>query len=289
MAGNPNFDKVVLQLHCNVATGFTDVSLTPKTVTATNAVISTAQSKLGGASAYFDGTGDILAVTPLTDFAFGTGDFSIEMFIRLSSFTGANFFDMRPNSTSNGAYPLIYCTPSTIRFFVSSADKITSGTLSTNTWYHLAVGRTGTNTKMFIDGVQAGSTFTSDTTNYAAGSVTFGGSSNNAGNFTGYFDEIRIYKGYNPYPSAFTAPTAEFSDALPIVSGVVRDSSNALCARTVRAYDRTTGALVASTTSNGTTGAYTLNCTTLNEVSVLCLDDVAGTTENDLVLRTTPV
>lgn len=290
MAGNANYVNDVLLLHCNGTNGsttFTDTSPTPKTCTpAGNTNISTAQSQFGGASAYFDGTGDILAITPLTDFAFGTGDFTIEMFIRLSSLASANFFDMRPNGSTNGAYPLIYCTPSTIRYYVSSADRITSGTLSANTWYHLAICRSGTSTKMFIDGVQVGSTYT-DTTNYLAGSVTFGGTANNTGNATAYIDEIRISK-HAYYPSGFSTPAAAFLDYAGQVSGIVRDSTNALCARTVRAYDRSTGALVASTASNGTTGEYTLNCSTTNEVSVIALDDVAGTTENDLVLRTTP-
>ena len=34
--------------------------------------------------------------------------------------------------------------------------------------------------------------------------------------------------------------------------------------------------------------AKALNCENLDEVSVIAIDDVAGTTENDLILRTTP-
>jgi hypothetical protein len=46
-----------------------------------NAQIDTAQSKFGGASGLFDGTGDYLTVTHATDFDFA-GDFTIDMWMR---------------------------------------------------------------------------------------------------------------------------------------------------------------------------------------------------------------
>jgi hypothetical protein len=61
---DPVFNNVSLLLHGNGTNGsttITDNSPTPKTVTAVgNAQISTAQSKFGGASIAFDGTGDYL-------------------------------------------------------------------------------------------------------------------------------------------------------------------------------------------------------------------------------------
>lgn len=53
-------------------------------------------------------------------------------------------------------------------------------------------------------------------------------------------------------------------------------------------YRRDTGALLGTTTSNATTGAYSFPTAFDGEVQVVCLDDAAGTTHNDLIARTTP-
>jgi hypothetical protein len=78
---DPNYASVSLLLHMdgtNGSTVFTDLSPVPKVVTRFgDAQISTAQSKFGGSSAYFDGTGDYLTVASSADFGFGTGDFTI--------------------------------------------------------------------------------------------------------------------------------------------------------------------------------------------------------------------
>ena len=68
--------SVTLLLHCdgaNTSTVFTDKSLTANVVTAYgNAAISTTQSKFGGSSAYFDGSGDYLTTASVNCCNFGT-------------------------------------------------------------------------------------------------------------------------------------------------------------------------------------------------------------------------
>lgn len=72
-------------------------------------------------------------------------------------------------------------------------------------------------------------------------------------------------------------------------SGVVTDDVSANCARTVMLFDRTTGGLLGKTTSNASTGAYTLvGKSTSSDYFSVCLDDAAGTTYNDKILRVTP-
>lgn len=72
------------------------------------------------------------------------------------------------------------------------------------------------------------------------------------------------------------------------ISGTVQDSTGAFVARTIRAYERTTGLFIAETVSDGS-GNYSLTNMPAVEHTLLCLDDAAGTVYNDLVLRTTPV
>lgn len=57
--------------------------------------------------------------------------------------------------------------------------------------------------------------------------------------------------------------------------------------RTVRSYRRDTGELVDEVVSNPTTGEYTISVFTGIEHNLVCLDDVAGTVQNDLIKRKT--
>ena len=182
-----------------------------------NAQISTTQSKFGGSSMYFDGTGDYLLSNAATTnlYAFGTGDFTVEMWIRFSAIGTDvyHFYDSRPAST-DGAYPTLRTNASSqLEYIANSAVRITGATLTTNTWYHIAVARAGTSTKLFVDGVQSGSTYT-DSTNYlnAALRPLVGGSGFHVTTLSlnGYIDDLRVTKGVARYTANFTAPTAAF-------------------------------------------------------------------------------
>jgi hypothetical protein len=183
-----------------------------------NAQVDTSVVKYGTGSMKFDGTGDYLLMNGGENFAFGSGDFTIEMWINFSSNTNqAIFYDSRPAST-NGFYPMLYMESVNKKFvyYVNSTNRITSSTaVSTSTWYHIAVTRSGTNTKLFVNGSQEGSTYT-DSNVYVNGlnrpvlgadGLTIGTSP-----FNGYIDDLRITKGIARYTSNFTPPTAALPD-----------------------------------------------------------------------------
>jgi len=177
---------------------------------ATSTTGSPTVSTSGSGSVYFNGS-SYFSYNAQTPFAFGTGDFTIEFWIYATSFGGGPIlFDCRPNAT-NGIYPTVYClSTGRIFFFTNSADAITGNVLNTSTWYHIAVCRTGTSTKMYINGTQAGSTYT-DSNNYLVGSgrPTVGGNGSSPGS-TGafYMSNLRVTKGVCVYTGNFTAPTA---------------------------------------------------------------------------------
>lgn len=188
-----------------VIISYPDVYAAPTATTGSPTV-----STSGSGSIYFNGS-SYFSYNAQTPFAFGTGDFTIEFWINATSFgSGPILYDCRPSST-NGLYPTIYCLGTgRILFFTNSADAITGDVLSTSTWYHIAVCRIGTSTKMYINGTQAGSTYT-DSNNYIVGSgrPTIGGNGNNpSSNGAFYMSNVRVVKGVGVYTGSFTAPTA---------------------------------------------------------------------------------
>jgi hypothetical protein len=91
--GDRNFSNVSLLLHgdgTNGSTTIIDSSPSPKTVTAVgNAQISTAQSKFGGASLLFDGSGDgAIISTGLNDFTMTSNTYTLEAWARPAATSG---------------------------------------------------------------------------------------------------------------------------------------------------------------------------------------------------------
>jgi hypothetical protein len=204
-----------LLLHCDGAdasTTFTDSSLSPHTVVAVaNAQVDTAQSKFGGASYLGDGTGDYLRLDGSADFAFGTGDFTVDFWFRFNSVAMAFFLDFRPAGTE-GAYPCLYYS-SGLKLYVAGADCISGTTLSTSTWYHIALERYSGTSRLFLNGTQTGANYT-DGNSYlnpasrpiiGAGGETLGGNSVN-----GWIDEFRISNVARYLGASFTPPAAPY-------------------------------------------------------------------------------
>ncbi len=111
---------------------------------------------------------------------------------QFSYFNGTLYFDM----TTNG----------------STGVGVTSAwTPSTATWYHLAVTRSGSNVRFFVDGTQAGATGTLSGTIWQSTAALNGVSdAANLCKFDGHMDNVRITKGYARYTSNFTAPAAAY-------------------------------------------------------------------------------
>jgi len=221
------YTNTVLLLHGDGANGSTNivdssrVAGSPKVVTPVgNAQISTAIADPFGNSARgvlaFDGNGDYLTVPSGLDFQFGTGDFTVEAWIRSSDLAGQKvLLDTRPNGDPLIATRWIIYTNGTALNWVVAGTNYSGGALATNTWYFVTLCRSSGSTRAFLDGVQIGSTVT-DTTNYLIGASRpiIGADGNNPTllNFNGYIDELRITKGVARYTSNFTPPTAPFPD-----------------------------------------------------------------------------
>lgn len=224
---DPYAEDVVLLLHCDGADGstvFTDNSYLQNTVTANgNAVISTAQSKFGGASGYFDGSTGYLAVADTDALNLGVGGvpFTAEMWLYPEPAAASRVFFSR-----NGGDTASWNTPNSLqiewwldasnamRFVFKTqsgfAELLADATVEPNQWTHVAATYDGTTTKIFINGVKQNA---ESTASYAAstGNITHTiGMEGGAYYFPGYIDDFRVTLGVARYTANFAPPTAAF-------------------------------------------------------------------------------
>tara|TARA_R110000772_G_C13310278_1_gene440221 strand:- start:12926 stop:15094 length:2169 start_codon:yes stop_codon:yes gene_type:complete len=165
----------------------------------------------------------------------GSGDFCVETFMRWKSLPvlseeqtiASKWYE----SNSERSWRLVLMGPDvggTLEFQVStdgSAETIIHAwawTPRTLQWYHLAVSRTGTTSRLFIDGVQVGIDETdANTYDDNAAKLMFGDEQDSAagslndGGIDGWLDGSRLTVGASRYTVDFTPPTA----ALPIDVG----------------------------------------------------------------------
>jgi hypothetical protein len=197
-------------------------------ITVADAKISTAQYKWGTSSIFFDGNGDYLSGPSTPALNCGTGDFTIEGWVYISSRT-LNYpviFSNNNGSYTAGAITLTNSSANNVayndKFALAMFDVSAAGvpvlassfTNALNTWYHLSVVRVGTTLKMFVNGSQAASATISSSLvfNWGKGGVLVGGGNWDTTNsyFHGYINDLRLTNGYARYPYSFTPPTAAF-------------------------------------------------------------------------------
>jgi hypothetical protein len=174
-----------------------------------------------GGSGYFDGSGDYLNIADNAALEPGSGNFTLECWFYATA-TPPTFGStiLAKSATSSYGPFLIIIDPSTRYLYGycsstgSSWNIVTNNTTVTalNTWYHVALVRSGSNFAMFVNGVRAPTTATSSATlinntdpfavGYANYSSTF---------FSGYVSSVRYVVGtavYDPTLTTCTVPTA---------------------------------------------------------------------------------
>ena len=227
MAGDVHWDNVSLLLHFNGSDGsttFTDSSAHAHSITPSgDAQIDTAQSKWGGASGLFDGTGDWLTCPSHSSLDLQTGDFTIECWIRPATLD--LYHTLATHLHSDGYSPWVLYVdaknkPPKLVFSFSSTTssnwriETAEGALSAGNWYHVAATRSGNDFRLFLDGSLIGAQTRSITLHSANAPVRIG--ANDPGGwsnpFAGWIDDFRITKGVARYTAAFSPPAAEFAD-----------------------------------------------------------------------------
>jgi hypothetical protein len=183
----------------------------PKYITAVgNAQVDTAQSKFGGASAQFDGTGDALNISADSTFNFGTSDYTVECWIRSSSLAATRIIADLGQYTQNSRPVFYVSTDGKINIYTAATGAVSSAgsTITTNTWYHVALVRSSGTTTIYVDGVSKASTATSynmSTTAY----LNVGAENVTTNSWNGWIDEFRVSNTAR-YTTTFTPSTTPF-------------------------------------------------------------------------------
>ena len=184
-------------------------TLTPQA----DARLDTSIKKFGTASLELDGTGDFVSIETVDDFGFGTANFAVEAFVYATSTTGTStIFDFRTSDSDTA--PRLYQTGGTLKFGTDTTEHLSGGTLSLNTWHHVALARYNGTTKIFLDGTSVtGSGGDTDNRNYGnTKPLNIGSSHGTTGGdfFTGRIDEVRVSHGTARFTGNFTAPSSEY-------------------------------------------------------------------------------
>ena len=184
-----------------------------------NAQIDTGQSKFGGASGLFDGAGDYLSSADSDDWNFGTGSFTVDFWVRFNALPAAGnyqmIFQQYAGDNSRQQFRLVNTAGAyTWQYEVCDAGSWTitqnfATSVAVNTWYHVALVRSGNSWYVFQDGSQCGSTGSdSSSVPDVAGSLYIGSYGGLVTFFNGWLDEFRISKGIARWTSSFTPPTS---------------------------------------------------------------------------------
>lgn len=141
------------------------------------------QSDLSFTSGYspyalnFDGANDYIEIPSTTDFAFGTGGFTISLWVNFDALTsgGYNILDFRTSGSGTTVGSLWINSTNGLRWYVNGgylSANIPAASFLNNTWYNVIILNNGSTTSFYLNGTSIGSA--SDTTSYTAAPLTIG-------------------------------------------------------------------------------------------------------------------
>ena len=168
---------------------------------------------VGAGYVEFDGTGDYLSIADSADFDFGTGDFTLEFWVYIKTSGQTDVLFVKRNSNAiyapfmfilfNGDLQARYSTTGSSW---STTTIKTNANISTNTWHHVVMVRSGSSFTGFYDGQSVAMTSSSSSLTSNTDDLVIGGDKN-TNYFDGYISNVRVIKGTALYTSNFTPPT----------------------------------------------------------------------------------
>jgi hypothetical protein len=205
-----------LLLHMNGTNGsttFTDSSLNNFTMDVVDATISTAVSKFGGASGFFQAGGYIYKDTSVDELKF-SGDFCVEMwYYPLALDSDQALYDaslLGQGPVREDAFTLAIDGDGQMYWYHDGTANYTSASPTVGVWNFIAVTRSGSDLRVFLNGTEV--LLLTNSVNFSRGGAIIGTITETVGAYSlnGYVDDVRVTKGTARYTSNFTPPTAQF-------------------------------------------------------------------------------
>jgi hypothetical protein len=170
-------------------------------------------------SAQFSGS-NYLDVASTAAFGFGTADFTVEFWWRPTVVQRSDVLDFwsagGSGITSRFAIGMLF--GSNLHLYTDSpgggggsSAKITGPTLASllNTWTHVAVTKQSGSIRLWVNGTQAGSTYSTFALNMGSSmALRIMGDHNASGNGSGNLSNVRVVRGVAVYTGTFTPPTS---------------------------------------------------------------------------------
>ena len=161
-------------------------------------------------------TGDYLRVDRKdnSDFNLGTNDFTMEFWFN-SRNVGSTLFPFAfaaPSvSGSSDAGFYVRFNGGVVNFNCFEGNNTigacSTGSVSMNTWYHVAYVRSGSTFTIYLDGTSAATASSAEAVNFDAGwNFNIGSAYTNTYHYNGYLSNLRIVNGTALYTSNFTVP-----------------------------------------------------------------------------------
>ena len=206
--------KLIMNFECNLidSTGQND------TLVNGSAQVLSGQKKFGATSAWFSAADLNIKHVPILQ------DFTMEFWMFRTTFPAWGAILSSANYYSSGAINnWIIRTEGTTGLGLAHFTNGTSGgttknwtvpTMSTSTWYHVAIVRSGSEVRAYLDGTESTSgalTLSTDFTDHHTNGLKVGRGTSNT-DYSGYLDELRI-TAEAVYTSDFTPPADAFPNS----------------------------------------------------------------------------
>jgi hypothetical protein len=177
------------------------------TNTVTPSPTPTTPPPVNGSLLFTSGSTNYISTPNTSGFQFGTGNFTVEMWVNLSDNSNAGLISN--GLTGSGGAWMMEIVGSRIYWQSSGiANNINSATLpQLNTWQHIAFVRIGTTLSYYLQGNLVTNTTVSTNYNYTLNTLTVGKSYENRYT-SGNISNVRITKGVGVYTGNFTVPTS---------------------------------------------------------------------------------
>lgn len=194
---------------------------------------------------YQDGASSYVSFGTSADFTFGSGDFTVEAWIYVTSVPATKSFNIfNVGAASAGSYGLYVDSAFKIqstRYGDTAGAGTTANTINFNTWIHVAAVRSSNSAKVYVNGVlDANATYNMGNVTASAGET---GRTWQAGQTsTGFVSNLRVCKGTAVYLNNFTPPASPLTSTSQSASNCVLltfqsnrfvDTNTAITAKTV--------------------------------------------------------